>query len=123
MVVFISTLTTSPFSVKCTLSPLIALLENKGFTTVHGKITDAWQTNDIRVHTSDIRVTYKYIRVTSGWHTSSYEWYTDDIRVHTSDMRIASANHGARGEHLTSQPLWAAAWVSVTVVCPVYLVD
>ena len=33
---------------------------------VHGKTTDELHTNDIRLHTSDIRMTY--------------EWHTDDIR-------------------------------------------
>ena len=56
--------------------------------TVHGKTTDEWHTNDIRVHTSDIEMTYEYIRVTYGWHTSTHEWHTDDIRVPTSDMRM-----------------------------------
>ena len=41
---------------------------------VHGKIMYGWQTGDIRVHTSDIRMTY--------------EWHTDDIRVHTSDLPV-----------------------------------
>ena len=81
--------------------------------SVHGKTTDEWHTNDIRVHTSgirmtyewhtstyewhtsdmqahtsDIRMTYEYIQVTYGWYRSTYEWHTDDIRVHTSDIRV-----------------------------------
>ena len=55
---------------------------------VHGKTTDEWDTNDIRVHTCDIRMTYEYIRVTYEWHTSTYEWHTNDIRVHTSNIRM-----------------------------------
>ena len=59
---------------------------------VHGKTTYEWHTDDIQVHTSgymnDIRMTYEYIRVTYGRHTSTYEWHTDDIRVHTSDIRM-----------------------------------
>ena len=62
---------------------------------VHGKTTYEWHTDDIRVtygwHTS----TYKYIQVTYGWHTSTYEWHTstyewhtDGIRVRTSGMRV-----------------------------------
>ena len=42
----------------------------------------------IWVHASDIRITYKYIWVTHGWHTSTYDWHTDDMRVYTSDIRI-----------------------------------
>ena len=42
----------------------------------------------VKPQTSDIQVTYEYIRVTYGWHTSTYEWHTDDIRVHTSDIRM-----------------------------------
>ena len=42
----------------------------------------------VKPHTSDIRVIDEYIRVTYGWHTSTYEWHTDYIRVtygwHTS---------------------------------------
>ena len=63
---------------------------------VHGKTTDDWHTDDIRVtygwHTSGIRVTYEYIRLTYGWHTSTYEWHTSDIRLtydwHMSDIRV-----------------------------------
>ena len=47
--------------------------------------TYEWHTDDIRVHTSDIGMTYKYIRMAYGWHTSyiwmTYEWHTDDIQV------------------------------------------
>ena len=32
-------------------------------------------------------------------------------------------NPGVRGEHLTSQLSWVAAWLLVTHACPVYLVD
>ena len=41
----------------------------------------------VKAHTSDIRMTYEYIPVTCGWHTSTYQWHTDDIRVHTSTYR------------------------------------
>ena len=87
------------------------------FSVVHGNTTDEWHTNDIWVHTSDIRMTCEYIRVTHGWqtegirehtsdirathrwhtsdiwviyrwHPSTYEWHMDDIRVHTSDIRM-----------------------------------
>ena len=34
--------------------------------------TYVWRTDDIRVHTNDMRMTY--------------EWHTDDIRVHTSNI-------------------------------------
>ena len=42
------------------------------WVVVHGKTTHEW-------HMDDIRVTY-------GWHTSTYKWHTDD-RVHTSDIQ------------------------------------
>ena len=42
----------------------------------------------VKPHTSDIRMTYEYKRVTYGWDTSTYEWHTDEIRVHTSDIRM-----------------------------------
>ena len=65
----------------------------------------------VKPHTSDIRMTDEYIRVTYGWHTSTYEWRTDDmrvtyrwhmstyewhtdnIRVHTSDIRMTFEWH------------------------------
>ena len=58
------------------------------FIMVHGKTTDKWHTNDIQVHMSDLWMTYEYIRVIYGWHTSTYEWHTNDMRVHTSDIRM-----------------------------------
>ena len=39
-------------------------------------------------HTSDIRMTYEYMRVTCVWHTSTYEWHINDIRAYTSDTRM-----------------------------------
>ena len=51
--------------------------------TIHGKTTYEWHTDDIRIHTSDIRMTYEYIPVTYGWH----------IRVHTSDIRMTCDWH------------------------------
>ena len=45
------------------------------------RMTYEWYTNDIRVHTSGIRVKYE-------WHTSTYEWYTDDIQVHTDGIKV-----------------------------------
>ena len=54
--------------------------------------TYEWQMNDIRVHTSDIRMTYEWdtsdIRMTNEWHTSdirmTFEWYTNDIGIHSA---------------------------------------
>ena len=43
----------------------ILLAVTQGFPQVHGKTTDEWHTDSIRVHASDIRVIY-------GWHTSTY---------------------------------------------------
>ena len=51
------------------------------FIMAHDKTTYGLHTDDIRVYTSDIRVTY-------GWHTIIYEWHMDDIRVHMSDIRM-----------------------------------
>ena len=56
--------------------------------TVYGKTTDKWYMDGIRVHTSDIQMTYEHIRVTCGWYASTYEWDTDDMQVHTSDIRV-----------------------------------
>ena len=60
---------------------------------VHGKTTYRWHTDDIRTHTSDMWITYEYIRVTYGWHTSTYDWHTDDIQVNTSDIRMTYEWH------------------------------
>ena len=56
--------------------------------TIHGKSTYEWHTDDILVHTSDIRMTYEYIPVTYRCHTRTYTWHMDYIRVHTSDIRM-----------------------------------
>ena len=37
--------------------------------------------------------------------------------------RLLRLNFGTRGEHLTSQPSWTAAWLLVTRTCPVCLVN
>ena len=47
------------------------------YNSVHGKTTDEWHMDDIRVHTRNIWMTCEYIRVTYRW-----------IRVYTSDIRI-----------------------------------
>ena len=54
----------------------------------HGKTTYEWHADEVRVHTSDIRLTYEYIRVPYRWHTSTIEWHTHDIRVQLSDIRM-----------------------------------
>ena len=41
-------------------------------------------TDDIRVHRSDIRMTYEHIRVTYAWHTSTCKLHTDDMRFKRS---------------------------------------
>ena len=66
---------------KRTIVITIMTLETMDFISVHGKTTYKWHTDDIRVHTSGIWVTYE-------WHTSTYEWHTNDVRVHTSDFRM-----------------------------------
>ena len=44
----------------------------------------------VKPHTSDIRMTYEYIRVTYGWHTSdigmTYEYIQVTYGWHTSDI-------------------------------------
>ena len=54
---------------------------------VHIQTTDEWHADDMQLHTSDIRVLCKNIRVTYGWHSSTYQWLTDVIRVHMSVIR------------------------------------
>ena len=65
--------------------------------------TYEWRTDDIRVHGSNIRITYEYIRVIYGWNTSTCEWHTNGIRVHTSGicmtyryMRVTCRRHAAQ---------------------------
>ena len=41
----------------------------------------------VKPHTSDIRMTYEYIRVAYRRHTSRYEWHTNGVRVHTDDLQ------------------------------------
>ena len=53
-------------------------------------------------------MTYKYIRVTLGWHTSTYEWYTDDTRVHTTDIRMAYEYIWIKYEHIQMTCKWYA---------------
>ena len=45
-----------------------------------------------KLHTSDVQMTYEYIRVTYGWRMSIYEWHTDDKQVHTSDIPMTNKN-------------------------------
>ena len=95
----------------------------------------------VEPHTSNIQTTYEYTWVTYGWHTNACEWNIDirvqksDMPLHTSTyewhtsnigvymMWIASAKSRSPREHLTSQLIWATAWLSVTGICCVYLVD
>ena len=39
---------------------------------VRGKTRYEWHTDDIGVHTSDMRMTYEYIRLKNEWHTNTY---------------------------------------------------
>ena len=56
--------------------------------TVHGKTTNEWHTNDIRVHTSNT----DGIRVHTSDRRMTYEWHTDDIRAHTNDIRVQTSD-------------------------------
>ena len=67
----------------------------------------------VKPHTSDIRMTYEHIRVTYGWHTSTYECHMDDIRVHMNDismtyeyMRVTYGWHASTYEWHTSTYEW-----------------
>ena len=40
----------------------------------------------VKPHTSDIRMTYPYIRVRYGWHTSTYQWRTSTYEWDTDGM-------------------------------------
>ena len=59
--------------------------------------TYEWHTDDI--HTSDIRMAFKYMHIIMRAHGSgmqmtyeyigvTYEWHTSDTRVHTIDIRM-----------------------------------
>ena len=41
--------------------------------------------DDIRLDTTDIWMIHKYIRVTYGEHTSTFECHTYEIEVHTTE--------------------------------------
>ena len=74
---------------------------------VHGKTTDEWHTNDIRIHPSDIRVTYE-------WHTSTYEWHTDDIRVTHEHIQVTHGWHTSTYEWHTSDIRVTYEWHTST---------
>ena len=52
------------------------------------RVTYSWHTSTYEY----IRVTYQYIQGTYGWHTSTYEWHRDNIWIHTSDIRTTYAH-------------------------------
>ena len=56
--------------------------------TVHGKTTDEWHTDDIRVHTSDIWMTYEWHTSTSDWDTNGIRVHIDKTQAHANDMRM-----------------------------------
>ena len=72
----------------------------------------------VKLQTSDIRVTYEYIRRTFGCHTSTYEWQRDDIRVHTSNIRMTyeyiRMSHGWHYEWHTDDLLVTSGWHTCT---------
>ena len=56
--------------------------------------------DDMQEHTSDMCLTYEYIRMTYRWHTSIYDWHTNGIRVdvdktwaHTNGMQMTCEWH------------------------------
>ena len=67
-----------------------------------GKTTDEWHTDDVRVHTTDIRMTYEWVhtgdiwitcecmQMTCGWHMITYRWHRDDKPGYMSDTYITS---------------------------------
>ena len=65
-------------------------------TTEYIRVTYGWHTSTYEWHTDDIRL----LRVTYGWNTSAYDWHTNDIRVyidkiwaHTNDMQMTCEWH------------------------------
>ena len=62
-------------------------------SNLFNRFTVEWHTDDIQVHMSDIRVTFKYIQVAYRWNKSTYEWHTDEIRVHTCGIRMTYEWH------------------------------
>ena len=45
-------------------------------------------TDDIRSHTTHIRMTYEYTRIKQVCHTSTCNSHTDGIRLNASDIRV-----------------------------------
>ena len=71
------------------LSPYILQWEVSSLTSRLEEYPKQWVRRVmVKPQTSDIWMTYEYIRVTYSWHTSTYEWHTSDIWVHTSDIRM-----------------------------------
>ena len=86
-----------------------------------------WHTDDIGVHTSDIRMTYEYIWVTYRWHSSTYEWHTDDMQVrkthgwhtstydwHTDDIRVYRSDIRMTCEYIRVTYEWHASDIRMT---------
>ena len=62
-------------------------------SNLFNRFTVEWHTDDIQVHMSDIRVTFKYIQVAYRWNKSTYDWHTDEMRVHASGIRMTYEWH------------------------------
>ena len=64
----------------------------------------------VKPHTSDIQMTYEFIRVIHGWHTSAYKWYTDDTQVHTCDIQMKYGWHTSTYEWHTNDIQMTWKW-------------
>ena len=63
-------------------------------------------------HRSDTRMTYEYIQVMYGWHTSTYERHTDVTLVHTTDIRMAYEYIKIKYERIQMTCKWHANEIS-----------
>ena len=58
------------------------------YAQIHRKTTYKWYTGDMRVHTSDIRMTYKYTKVTYRLHKRTPDWHTNDLQLTSNHMGV-----------------------------------
>ena len=106
------------------------------YSKCHTGITGLWT-----LHSGRLTLNTRHWTLHSGdWNLDARPWTLDyglwtlDSRLWTLDDGLwywtldcgrdySQINSGTRGEHLTSQLSWLPAWLLVTNVCLVYLLD
>ena len=71
-------------------------------------------------------MTFEYIRVSYGWHMSTYKWHTDDILVHTTSIRMTyeyiRVIYGWHTSTYQDFPMWWERGRSVPLCSPILLI-